>query len=128
MENRAELDRRLDRIEFNVKSHVVCSNINRAGIVYILNRSPNNEMQAERIASMLGISHRTALYHLDILHDLNIVEVRKFRRKGNILMRSIWGLNENNGNLSRIVSRISDRYIDGGDLKEKIKKKKTPRK
>ena len=82
----------LEHIEADVKSHIVCSNLNRVCILHLLKGSENQEMQAERMAYMIGLSHRTVLYHLDILHDYELVEVRKFRKRGNKLMRSVWGL------------------------------------
>ncbi len=101
----------LDSIELNLTAGMVCSNFNRMRILFLLKKSPNNEMQAERIASALGISHRTALYHLDILQDYELVEVREFRRKGEKLLRSVWGLNsENRENLNKIFARIKKKF------------------
>ena len=101
----------LDSIELNLTTSMVCSNFNRLCILYLLKKSPENEMQAEKIASNLGISHRTALYHLDILHDYELVEVREFRKKGSKLLRSVWGLNAGNReNLSKIFSRIKRKF------------------
>ena len=96
----------LDSIEANVKSSIVCSNVNRVCILHLLKNTPNNEIQAERLAYHLGLSHRTVLYHLDILHDYDLVEVRKFRRRGNKLMRSVWGLKNGNGHLEKVLSAI----------------------
>lgn len=97
----------LDNIEVNIMSSMVCSNLNRLCILYLLKKCPNNEMQAEKIASNLGVSHRTALYHLDVLKDYELVEVREFRKKGTKLLRSVWGLNTDNvQNLNKIFSNI----------------------
>ena len=101
--------RKLDHIEADVKSHIVCSNLNRVCILHLLNTSPEKEMQAERMAYKLGLSHRTVLYHLDILHDYELVEVRRFRKRGNKLMRSIWGL-RNGGHLDKVFSRIEKSF------------------
>lgn len=101
----------LDKIELNLTTSMVCSNFNRLCILYLLKKSPGNEMQAEKIASNLGISHRTVLYHLDILQDYELVEVREFRKKGPKLLRSIWGLNaENRDNLKKIFGRIKRKF------------------
>ncbi len=101
----------VDSIELNLTTSMVCSNFNRLCILYLLKKSPKNEMQAEKIASNLGISHRTVLYHLDILHDYDLVEVREFRKKGSKLLRSVWGLNaENRENLNKIFVRIRRKF------------------
>ena len=72
----------LDNIELDVKSSIVCGNMNRVAILHLLKKCDNNEMQAEMMAYRLGLSHRTVLYHLDILHDYELVEVRKFIKRG----------------------------------------------
>jgi len=106
----------LDNIEISLTASVVCSNLNRLCILYLLQKSPNNEMQAEKIASNLGVSHRTALYHLDVLKDYELVEVREFRKKGVKLLRSVWGLNAGNGqNISKIFKNIW-RKVDRGEI------------
>lgn len=103
--------RNFDMIELNLKSILICSNLNRVGILCLLKNSPNHEMQAEKIASSLGISHRTVLYHLDILQDYEVVEVRRFRKKGSRLLRSVWGLSsKNKNNLNRIFTRIKKKF------------------
>ncbi len=99
--------RKLEYIEADVKSHIVCSNLNRVSILHLLRNSDNKEMQAERMAYRLGLSHRTVLYHLDILHDYELVEVRKFRKRGAKMMRSVWGLRDGNGHLDKVFRRIS---------------------
>ena len=85
---------------FNERSGIIngfiCSNEKRVSILYLLKNSQDNSMQAEKIAMSLGISHRTAIYHLDILQEYNLVEVRKHKIKGPVRARSIWGLNCNN--------------------------------
>jgi DNA-binding transcriptional ArsR family regulator len=97
----------IDSIELSLTASMVCSNFNRLRILYLLKKSSGNELQAEQIASNLGISHRTALYHLDILQDYELVEVREFRRKGSKLLRSVWGLNSDNSeNLRKIFAKI----------------------
>ncbi len=101
----------IDSIELNLTTSMVCSNFNRLCVLCLLKKSPNNELQAEKIASSLGISHRTALYHLDILQDYDLVEVREFRKKGMKLLRSVWGLNSGNKeDLTKIFSRIRRKF------------------
>ena len=113
--------RKLDSIEADVKSHIVCSNLNRVCILHLLKGSNNKEMQAEQMAYRLGLSHRTVLYHLDILHDYELVEVRKFRKRGNKLMRSVWGLKNGNGHLTKVFSKINKNF-DQNRLDELINK------
>ena len=97
----------IDSIELNIITGMVTSNFNRLCILYLLKKSPKNELQAEKIASSLGISHRTALYHLDILQDYELVEIREFRKKGQKLLRSIWGLkSDNSENIRKIFRKI----------------------
>jgi len=105
----------LDSIEINLTASMICSNMNRLCILYLLKKSDNNCMQAEKIASTLGISHRTVLYHLDILKDYDLVEVREFRKKGAKLLRSVWGLSEENGtSVEKVFGRICKKF----DIKE----------
>ena len=105
--------KRLEHIEADVKSHIVCSNLNRVCILHLLNESDSKEMQAERMAYRLGLSHRTVLYHLDILHDYELVEVRKFRKRGTKLMRSVWGLKNGNGHLDKVFTKIKKSFNTG---------------
>jgi len=42
----------LDSIELNLTTNMVCSNFNRLCILYLLKKSPGNELQAEKIASL----------------------------------------------------------------------------
>jgi DNA-binding transcriptional ArsR family regulator len=113
--------KKLENIEANVKSHIVCSNLNRVCILHLLRGSENKEMQAERMAYRLGLSHRTVLYHLDILHDYELVEVRKFRKRGNKLMRSVWGLKNGNGHLDKVFTKIQKSF-DMSELDNLINK------
>lgn len=122
-----KLENGFDTIETNLKSSIICSNLNRVGILHLLKNTKNNEMQAERIAYFLGISHRTVLYHLDILKEYELVEVRGFRKKGQKLMRSIWGLNSKNRiDLKRVFSRIK-RKFDSVELDQIVNGKKNCR-
>jgi DNA-binding transcriptional ArsR family regulator len=82
--------------------------------------SPRNEMQAEKLAQMLGVSHRTALYHLDVLENYELVKVKGFRKKGQKMLRSVWGLNIENGQAERIFRNIS-RRIPPQKIKQIIK-------
>ena len=120
----------LDTIELNLTASMVCSNFNRLCIFYLLKKTNENEMQVEKIASNLGISHRTALYHLDILQSYKLVEVREFRKKGQKLLRSVWGLStENSENLVKIFNRITQK-VDINNIEEMITVndgKKSPR-
>jgi len=77
-------------------------------------------MKAEDISSILGVSHRTALYHLTILKDYDLVEVRKFNRRGFRLFRSVWGL-KNDKSIQRIFDIILSKYTED-ELREIIKK------
>jgi len=117
-DNKTVID--VDSIELNLTTSMVVSNFNRLCILYLLKNSPKKELQAEKIASSLGISHRTALYHLDILQDYELVEVREFKKKGPKLLRSVWGLNsDNRENLRKIFIRIS-RKLDTKSLEREI--------
>ncbi len=98
---------RIDSIEISLKSDVVASNMNRVAILHILRNCPGREMQAEKLAQRIGVSHRTVLYHLDILEDYELVKVSGFRRKGQKMLRSVWGLNIENGQAERIFNSIS---------------------
>ena len=95
----------------DIMNTILCSNKNRVGILHILRNSPGQEMQAEKIANRLGISHRTALYHLSILLDCGLVEIRKYRKKGERLLRSVWGINKKNKeNVDLLFSKVVERF------------------
>jgi len=111
---------RIDSIEISLKSDIVASNINRVAILHILRNCPRREMQAEKLAQMVGVSHRTVLYHLDILEDYELVQVRGFRKKGQKMLRSVWGLNIENGQAEKIFRNISKR-IPPEKIKQIIK-------
>lgn len=111
----------LEHIEADVKSHMVCSNLNRVCILHLLRNTRKNEMQAEEMSFRLGLSHRTILYHLDILHDYGLVEVRKFRKKGDKLMRSVWGLKNGKSHLKNVFSKIGTNF-EIKHLDERIRK------
>ncbi len=104
----------LEEMEFINRSHIngyLFTNDNRAALVYLLNHQEKKEMQTERIAFYLGISHRTALYHLEILEQCGFVEVRGFRRHGLVPTRSIWGLNlKNNELIEEALKKIMENY------------------
>lgn len=97
-------------IEIDMKSDIVCSNMNRVAILHLLKGCPRNEMQAEKIAQVIGVSHRTALYHLDILEGYELVEVRGFRRKGKKMLRSVWGLNTESGHTEKVFAKVSRKF------------------
>ncbi|MFH1432622.1 MAG: winged helix-turn-helix domain-containing protein [archaeon] len=91
-----------DELEFINRSHIngyLFTNDKRAAIIYLLYNQEKNEMQTEKISYHLGISHRTASYHLEILEQCGFVEVRGFRRHGLVPTRSVWGLSSNNNEL-----------------------------
>jgi len=113
--NEAFLQRngKIDSIEASLKGDIVCSNINRVAILHLLRSSPKREMQAEKMSQMLGISHRTVLYHLDVLEEYDLVKVSGFRRKGQKMLRSVWGLNLENGQAERLFRNIERRFPPG---------------
>jgi DNA-binding transcriptional ArsR family regulator len=101
---------RIDSIEASLKSDMVCSNINRVAILHVLKSSPRKEMQAEKLAHIIGVSHRTVLYHLDILEDYELVQVCGFRKKGQKMLRSVWGLKLDNGHTERIFRSMGKKF------------------
>jgi len=106
----------------DIMNTILCSNKNRVGILHLLRKSPKQELQAEKIANKLGISHRTALYHLNILLDCNLVEIRKYRKKGSLMLRSIWGINRRNReNVDMFFSKVIERF-DADELDNIINK------
>ena len=104
---------RIESIEASLKSDIVASNINRVAILQLLRSCPKREMQAEKLAQAIGVSHRTALYHLDVLENYELVQVRGFRKKGKKMLRSVWGLNIENGHADRIFRNISKKFPPG---------------
>lgn len=111
-----ELDQDLvQTFSFNIRNTILCSNKNRAGIIYLLNKIPDKELEVEKIANKLGITHRTALYHLSILADHNFVEVRKFRKKGGKNLRSVWGIKNGNKDFGPLFKKIEE-YFPKEDL------------
>jgi DNA-binding transcriptional ArsR family regulator len=111
---------RIDSIEADLKSDIVASNINRVAILHLLRTCPKREMQAEKLAQMIGVSHRTVLYHLDVLENYELVQVRGFRKKGQKMLRSVWGLNIENGHAEKIFRNISKK-IPPEQVKKLIK-------
>src|SRR3989338_776815 len=111
----------------DIMNTILCSNKNRVGILHLLRKSPKQELQAEKIANKFGISHRTALYHLNILLDCNLVEIRKYRKKGLRLLRSVWGINKRNReNVDMFFSKVVERF-DADELDNIINKNKARR-
>ena len=104
----------------NIMNALLCSNKNRVGILHLLKKMPNNEMQAERIAQKLGLTHRTVLYHLNILEQNGLIEVRGYRKRGNKLLRSVWGLNSGNETLIKNFFARVDGSFEIKDLNELI--------
>ncbi len=105
---------------------IVCSNINRAALVYLLNTLPKKELQAEKLSEKLGLSHRTVLYHLNVLEGFGMVEVRRHRKFGNKLVRSVWGLSEQKRN-QEIFKKIEDEF-GTSELEKLINKNSNGRK
>lgn len=111
----------IEELEFINRSHVngfLFTNENRAAIIYLLSMQDKQEMQTERVAFHLGVSHRTALYHLEILSECGFVEVRGYRRHGLLQTRSVWGLNPDNddviGNaLKKIRENLGEDKLKG---------------
>ena len=101
--------RNLADIELKLKVNTICDNINRLSILYLLKKSQKNQMKAEDISSILGVSHRTALYHLTILKDYDLVEVKKFNRRGFRLFRSVWGLKDDES-MDKVFGILADKF------------------
>jgi DNA-binding transcriptional ArsR family regulator len=101
---------RIDSIEVSLKSDLVCSNQNRVAILHVLSRCPRNEIQAEKLAQIIGVSHRTVLYHLDILEDYELVEVKGFRKKGQKMLRSVWGLNTDHVHTEKVFKSVMKKF------------------
>ena len=112
---------------YGVINGFVCSNVKRVAILHALRTSMDNSMQAEKIATHLGVSHRTAIYHLDILEQYGLVEVRKHKTKGSVLARSIWGLNLNNEEQIKTVFTKINNAFSKEELDEIIAKNVKPR-
>ncbi len=109
----SKLSARIESIEASLKSDIVASNINRVAILHLLRSCPKREMQAEKLAQMIGVSHRTVLYHLDVLENYELVQVRGFRKKGQKMLRSVWGLKIENGNLEKVFRNIEKKFPPG---------------
>lgn len=96
---------------FRIINGYLSSNLNRASIIHLLRNAQSNEMQVERMANCLGVSHRTVRYHLEILHRHGIVEVRKFNNRGLEMVKSVWGLNtDNEAAVHNLFEKVSQRY------------------
>ncbi len=122
-----EDSRDIHSIELSLRNNIVCSNKNRVGILHLLKNSPENKMQPEHMAFFLGVSHRTVLYHLDILDQFGYVEVRKYKKKGFKKIRSVWGLNSTNPErLDNMFKRMEERF-DKKELNELTTKNVIPR-
>jgi len=94
----------------------MCSNKNRVAILYLLGKE--KEMNAESISNKLGITHRTTLYHLNILAECELVEVRRFKKKGTKKLRSVWGIKNGNKEVvenlfSKIEKNFNKDELDG---------------
>ena len=111
-----------DQKSMNIMNTILSSNKSRVAILHLLKKTPDNEMQAERIAKSLGMTHRAVLYHLDILEQNNLVEVRAFRKRGRKMLRSVWGLNSKDQHILRnFFSKINGNY-DVKELNKMIKR------
>jgi len=92
-------------IDFELKYDFICSNKNRAVIFYALGCYKNG-IQPEKLANLLGLSHRTVLYHLDILNYYGLAEVKKYRERGYKLIRALWGLNTKNKEIQKLLRKL----------------------
>ncbi|MEA3229895.1 MAG: hypothetical protein U9P44_03190 [archaeon] len=112
---------------YGVINGYICSNVKRVATLHLLKNSQDNSMQVEKIATSLGISHRTAIYHLDILKEYNLVEVRDYKTKGPVPARSVWGLNcDNEEHLSILFEKINGIFSET-DLDQLVTRNKKPR-
>lgn len=70
------------------------SNGTRASILHLLASSPDTlySMQVQELASILEMSPRMVIYHLEKLKASGLVDVKKARKYGLKERRSIWGL------------------------------------
>lgn len=77
--------------EYSYHLEFICSNRYRAGIICLLTNSlpTNHSMKVEDLAYKLGTSHKTVIYHLEILERYKLVTVRRYRNQNS---RSVWGL------------------------------------
>lgn len=113
----SKLSARIESIEASLKSDIVASNANRVAILHLLRNCPKREMQAEKLAQMIGVSHRTVLYHLDVLENYELVKVSGFRKKGRKMLRSVWGLNLENGQMEKVFRNIEKKFPPGKIMK-----------
>lgn len=110
-----------DRNSLRIMNTILSSNKNRVAILYLLKNTPDNEMQAERIAKALGLTHRTVLYHLDILEQNKLVEVRGYRKRQEKMLRSVWGLNSKDDTLLKnFFSKVNGNF-DRDEIRQMIK-------
>lgn len=110
----------LDDFSFSIINSFLCSNRNRIAILYLLEKSPEKELSAEKIANKLGISHRTVLYHLNILSDCEVVEVRKYRQRGGRKLRSVWGICLDNEDVVLMLFKKIEKYFSVDELESII--------
>ncbi len=108
----------IDDVLASLITQKVYSNKHRCGILYLLRKCEGNRMKAESIARRLGISHRTALYHLGILEEMGFVEVKEFRRMGNRLFKSVWGITE--GEDTELVVREIENLFGREELESMV--------
>ena len=83
----------------------ICRNPVRASILHMLIRSGevNHALSAEEIARKTGKRHSVVIYHLEQLHNWQLVGVVKLTGYGFKQRRSIWGLNLKYPNLVKEV-------------------------
>ena len=117
---------RIESIMIQMRSALVCSNPNRVAILHLLKKTRGNKLQVEKIAYKLGLSHRTILYHLDVLRENGLVEVRKFRSRGSKVQRSVWGLKPRNTELKYFINEMYTNFPQN-KLENMVNKNLNPR-
>jgi len=101
----------LNLISIDLMHTILCDNKNRIGIIYILNNAPQDGIEVEKIANRLGITHRTASYHLNILSNHGLVEVKKFRNKNGKDLKSGWGIRDSNKkNVDALLKKVNTNF------------------
>ena len=86
----------------------------------MLKNCENEEIKAEEIANKLGISHRTVLYHLNILEEYDLIGVKRYRRKGEKQLKSAWGINRRNKDVINALFKKVDKYFTKTELEGMI--------
>ena len=77
-------------------------------------------MRPEQIANRLGITHRTTLYHLNILEDCDIIEVGDYKAKGRKMLKSTWGIKQDKQKHVDILFEKIDEHYPREELEQLI--------